>query len=391
MTGALAGIKVLELASYITGPFASMLLADLGAEVIKIEMPGQGDPFRGWGEVGYSPTFCSINRNKRSVSLNIQDPRGKEIFLRLAKEGDVIIENMRPGVVDRLGVGYEAVRAVNPRVVYCSISGFGQDGPYKDRPGYDTIGQALGGLLSVLTDLKAPRGMGSSLSDHLTGLFTCYAVLGGLLCRERTGEGQKVETSLLQATVAFGCENGARYFATGEVPRQESRLHLAQVYAFVAGDGRPFVIHLSSPQKFWHGLADAIGRPELKEDPRFADREARVKNYEALKQILEEIFRTDSRQHWLEILEKQDVPAAPIKTFDEVFQDPQVRHLGLEVELRHPRMGPVRLVGSGVRMSRTPPRMDLPPPVLGEQTEEILSGLGYGREAISELRGEGVI
>ena len=204
MAGALEGTKILELASYVTGPFAAMLLADLGASVIKVEAPGQGDPFRGWGKAGYSPTFCSMNRNKRSLTLNLQAPEGRAVFLRLAGDADVVIENMRAGVVDRLGIGYEAVRGVNPRIVYCSISGFGQDGPYRDRPGYDTIGQAMGGLLSLLTDLSAPRGVGISIADHVTGIFACYGVLGALLARERTGEGQKVETSLLQAVIAFG-------------------------------------------------------------------------------------------------------------------------------------------------------------------------------------------
>jgi crotonobetainyl-CoA:carnitine CoA-transferase CaiB-like acyl-CoA transferase len=191
--------------------------------------------------------------------------------------------------------------------------------------------------------------------------------------------------------VAFTCENAARYLATGDVPRRANRLHLAQVYAFVAGDGRPFVIHLSSPQKFWHGLAEAIGRPDLKEDPRFADREARIGNYEALKAILDETFRGGAREHWLGILDTHDVPSAPISSLDEVFRDPQVRHLGLEVRLAHPRKGPVRLAGSGIRLSATPVRMELAPPLLGEHTEEILMETGLSREAIEELRAKGVI
>jgi crotonobetainyl-CoA:carnitine CoA-transferase CaiB-like acyl-CoA transferase len=195
-----------------------MLLADLGAEVIKIETPGQGDPFRGWGHHAYSPTFCSLNRNKRSLSLNVREPEGKEIFLRLARDSDVIIENNRPGSLDRMGIGYEAVRAINPRIVYCAISGYGSDGPYRDRPGYDTIGQAMGGLLSVLSERDTPKGVGASLSDLLTGMYACYAVQGALIAQQRTGLGQKVETSLLQATIAFGAENAVRYLATGMIP-----------------------------------------------------------------------------------------------------------------------------------------------------------------------------
>jgi crotonobetainyl-CoA:carnitine CoA-transferase CaiB-like acyl-CoA transferase len=391
MAGALEGTKILELASYVTGPFAAMLLADLGASVIKVEAPGQGDPFRGWGKAGYSPTFCSMNRNKRSLTLNLQAPEGRALFLRLAGDADVVIENMRAGVVNRLGIGYEAVRSVNPRIVYCSISGFGQDGPYRDRPGYDTIGQAMGGLLSLLTDLSAPRGVGISIADHVTGIFACYGVLGALLARERTGEGQKVETSLLQAVVAFGSENAARYLAGGEPPRRESRLRLAQVYAFVAGDALPFVVHLSSPQKFWQGLAEAVGHPEWKEDARFGTKEVREKNYAILSELLGEIFRTEPRAHWLKRLEERDVPAAPLMTVEEVFADPQVRHLGMEVELRHPTQGAVRLAGSGVRLSATPARMDLAPPLLGEHTDTILGEAGLGRDEIEELRRKGTV
>ena len=368
-----------------------MLLADLGAEVIKIEIPGQGDPFRGWGAEGYSPIFCILNRNKRSLSLNIQEPEGKEIFMQLARNADVIIENMRPGALDRMGLGYEAVRAENSKIIYCSISGFGSDGPYKDRPGYDTIGQAMGGLLSVLTDLDSPSGTGASLSDHLTGLYACYAIQGALIGRARDGVGQKVETSLLQATVAFCGENSVRYLSSGLVANRSTRLHTAQVYAFSAADGLPFVIHLSSPQKFWHGLSQVINRPDLKDDRRFVNREARVKNYGALDEILRPIFKTGPREQWLKLLEQHDVPAAPILNTKGVFEDPQVAHLGMLVEMTHPTRGAVRLVGSGIQMSQSPPEMRLPPPTLGENNEEILGALGYRAEAVAKFRKKGVI
>ncbi len=389
MAGALQGIKILEIANYISGPFASMLLADLGAEVTKIEIPGHGDPFRGWGDNAYSPTFCNFNRNKRSLSLNMQTPEGKEICMRLARDADVLIENMRPGVLDRLGLGYQAVRSVNPGVVYCSISGYGSDGPDRDRPGYDTIGQARGGLLSLLTDLD--KGVGSPLSDLLTGMYACYAVQGALISRARGGTGQKVETSLLQATVAFVGENAARYLATGVVPNRDSRLREAQVYVFSAADGLPFVIHLSSPQKFWHSVVKVIARPELKDDPRFVDRQARLGNYAELQEILKEAFKARSRDHWLKLLEQYDVPAAPIMNLKEVLEDPQVAHLGMLVEMNHPKMGAVRLVGSGIRMSETPPQMSLPPPAVGENTREILAALGYAEKDIAELRQKKVI
>lgn len=234
MANALRGIRILEIANYISGPFASMLLADVGAEVTKVEIPGQGDPFRGWGDKAYSPTFCNFNRNKRSLSLNIQSPEGREVCFHLARRTDVLIENMRPGVLDRLGLGYEALREVNPGLVYCSISAFGSDGPDRDRPGYDTIGQARGGLLSILTDLD--KGVGSPLSDLITGMYACYAIQAALISRSGSGIGQQVETSLLQATVALIGEYAARYLATGIVPNRNSRLREAQVYASHGSD-----------------------------------------------------------------------------------------------------------------------------------------------------------
>jgi crotonobetainyl-CoA:carnitine CoA-transferase CaiB-like acyl-CoA transferase len=388
---ALHGIKILEVANYITGPYAAMLLADLGAEVIKIEIPGTGDPFRGWGGNGYTPTFCSINRNKQSLSLNVQEPAGKDVFRRLAQNADVVIENLRPGVLEELGLGYDAIAAQNPRIIYCSISGYGGDGPYRDRPGYDTIGQAMSGLLGVLTDMEAPRPVGSSLSDLLTGMFACYAVQGALFSRERTGRGQKVETSLLQASIAFGAENAVRYLATDVIPKRTTRVHLAQVYCGVSSDGLPLAIHLSSPPKFWQALADVMGRPELKTDPRFAKIEGRIANYDVLDPIIRDWCRRKPREELLALLTRSDVPAAPILDMKEVFEDPQIKHLGMVVEMTHPKMGKVRLVDSPIRMSATPPQMRMAPPTIGEHTQHVLQELGYDERAIDELKAAGAI
>jgi len=379
--GALAGVRVIELASYVTGPYAGVLLADLGAEVIKVEEPGRGDPFRGWEEGQYSPTFCSVNRNKKSVVLDLQTAAGQSILRRLIGTGDVLIENHRPGVAERLGFGYEQLRETNPRLIYCAITGFGSAGPYRDLPGYDTVGQALGGLLSLLTDLDAPRPMGISLSDHVTGLFACTGILAALLARERTGAGQKVETSLLQATVSFTAENAARYFASGRVPTRESRTRLAQVYAFRAQDGRPFVIHLSSPQKFWTGLTRALGRPELAEDPRFRTRAARIEHYRELVDLLQGDFEKAPRDELLARLQAEDVPSAPINTLAEVFADPQVRGLGMQIALEHPRQGPMQLVAPGITLEKTPATVRLAPPTLGEHTEEVLKSIVVSVEA----------
>ncbi len=391
MGGALQGIRVVEIASYVTGPFAGLLLADMGADVVKVEQPGQGDPFRGWGENLYSSNFRSLNRNKKSVTLDIRKDEAREIFLKLASGADVVIENFRPGTLEKRGMGYDAVKALNPKVVYCSISGFGQTGPYRDRPGYDTVGQAMSGLLSLCTDPEKPQGMGISFSDHLTGIYACYGILSALVHRLQTGEGQRVETSLLRATVSFTSENAVRFFETGRVPRRATRVRTAGVFAFTDREGLPFVIHLSSPEKFWRGLLDVVGKPELAEDARFRDRDSRQKNHDALSEMLAAVFRTGARADWLRKLEERDVPSAPLNTMDEVFQDPQVRAYGFPVEAEHPVMGKMKLVGSGVDLSATPPAVTLPPPVLGEHTDEILGALGYDAGRIAKLRGQGAV
>lgn len=393
MARALDGIRVVDLTSYIAGPFATMLLGDLGAEIIKIEPPGEGDPFRTWDKEPklYSPIFCSFNRNKKSLTLDLRSQEGKGIFLRLARDADVIVENFRPGVVDRLGIGYETVREINPKIVYCSISAFGQSGPYRERPGYDTIGQALSGLLSILTDVESPKGPGAPFSDHLGGVYGCYGILGALLARERTGQGQKVETSLLEATMSFIGYTITQSLFTGEVPGMGSRLKQAQVYAFVAGDRLPFVIHLSHPPKFWEGVTEVTGRAELRQDPRFKDRHARIKNYDELADILKEIFLTRPREHWLKSLEERDVPCAPIRTVHEVFQDPQVRHLDRLVTIRDAELGAFQLVKNGANLRGTPIDIGLAPPKLGEHSEEILTGVGYSAQEIRDFRERGVL
>jgi crotonobetainyl-CoA:carnitine CoA-transferase CaiB-like acyl-CoA transferase len=391
MSGALAGIKVVEMASYVTGPFASQLLADMGAQVVKIEEPKRGDPFRGWGERNYAATFCSLNRNKKSMTLDLRQSEAREIVVKLAAGSDVLIQNFRPGVMEKRGLGYDDLRRVNPKIVYCSISGFGPKGPYRDMPGYDTVGQARSGLLSLLTDPGKPQGMGISFSDHLTGMYACYGVLAALVSRTATGEGQHVETSLLRASVSFVSENAARYFETGHVPRRKHRTTTAGVFAFEDRDGLPFVLHMSSPDKFWNGLFEVVGKPEWSADPRFNNRKGRIAHYDVLAAELQPIFRGGSRDEWLRRLFEKDVPAAPINTLDEVFADPQVREYGFPTEIEHPKMGKMKLVGNAVDMSRTPPQIDRPPPMLGEHTEEILQSLGYGAEKISALRRQGVI
>ena len=373
MPGALDGTRVLELGGYITAPYAGMLLGDMGAEVIKIESPEGGDAFRNWGKPGYNPTFEALNRNKKSVAIDLKTPEGTADFLRLTKSADVILENLRNGVMDRLGFGYQAISAVHPGIVYCSITGFGSSGPYESWPGYDTVGVGMGGMLSLITDLKNPQPSGYAFSDHFAGMFAAQGILAALLARTKSRRGQHVQTSLLEVTVAAIGENAARYFYDGEVPDRASRNHLAQVYACLDRDGRPFLIHLSSPLKFWDGLLATVNRPEWRDDPRFRGRVDRMKNYDALHAELNAICKTESRDHWLNLLRKNDVPSGPLYTLEEVFADPQVKHLGLKQRVDHPSQGSIELVAPGIHMSDTPVTIRAAAPLLGQHNKSTLT------------------
>jgi crotonobetainyl-CoA:carnitine CoA-transferase CaiB-like acyl-CoA transferase len=377
MKTALEGVTVLELANYVSGPYAAMLLGDLGATVIKIEAPDGGDPFRGWGTVEYSATFGSLNRNKRSVVLDLKAAGDVAMLRGLIADADVLIQNFRPGTLERSGLGYADLREDNPRLIYCAITGFGSDGPYRDYPGYDTVGQGMSGLLGLLTEMNDPKPMGISLSDHLAGIFACYGVLAALLARERTGRGQLVETSLLESSVAFLAENAANFFeGNGAPPSRATRTHQAQVFTFVAADDKPFVVHLSSPPKFWQGLLAATEAQRLGGDERFATRPGRVAHYDALDAELKAVFRTKDRAVWLERLRRHDVPCGPLNDFKEVFDDPQVAALELRRVLPHPKRGTVAVVGSAVRLSDTPVTIVGAAPELGADTERYLGKRG---------------
>jgi len=383
LRGALDGTLVIELANYVAGPFAGLLLADLGARVVKVESPPAGDPYRAWESGTYSSAFFAHNRNKESIVVDLRSERGLEVARRLVDKADVLVENLRVGAMDRLGLGWDQVRVANPRLIYCSITGFGSSGPYVDRPGYDTLGQAMSGLLGQLTSLSRPEPMGVSLSDHLAGLYAAYGILGALSARERTGEGQRVETSLLQASAAVVGENLTRYLASGEELTRESRARTAQVFAFTDRDGAPFVIHLSSPDKFWTSLLAAIDRTDLADDPRFADRSARQRNREAIVDLLTGIFSRGTRSDWLARLQSHDVPCAPINSLVEVVQDPQVRHLGIVREIARPETGAMRVIASGASLSATPAPMR-PAPLLDEDRESILAELGFPADYLRE-------
>jgi crotonobetainyl-CoA:carnitine CoA-transferase CaiB-like acyl-CoA transferase len=291
----------------------------------------------------------------------------------LIRNADVLVQNFRPGTLERCALGYDDVKKLNPRLIYTSITGFGNHGPYRDYPGYDTVGQGMSGLLSLLTEMDDPKPMGISLSDHLGGIFACYGILAALLARERTGRGQLVETSLLESSIAFLAENAANFFeGNGKPPSRATRTHQAQVFTFVASDGKPFVVHLSSPPKFWSGLVTAVGTESFATDERYATRPARVANYDALNADLAATFRTKTRAEWLAALRANDVPCGPLNDFKEVFDDPQVEHLQLKRKLPHPKRGSVSVVGSPVRLSDTPIVIATAAPELGADTNHYL-------------------
>ncbi len=389
---ALEGIVVIEVSGHVAGPYAGSLLGDIGCEVIKVELPGEGDTHRGRNPKyeGYGPSFRALNRNKKSITLDLKNLEGKKILLRLLEKADILLENFRPETRKRLGLDYEELKQLNPRLIHCSISGYGQSGPYRDRPGFDTIGQALSGMLSLVTDLKNPEVVGVSIADHTSGVFAVYGILAALLARHRTGKGQFVDTSLLQVSLAFIESHIADYLNGGEAVSREN-FPRGRIYCFIASDERPLVIHLSGHQESWEGLVKAVGRTDLLKEPKFATRKDRWEHHYEIVGILRDEFRKQPRNFWLEALDENGVASGPIYTADEVFQDPQVQHMGMPKVIDHPTMGSTRLIGSAVNLSDTPPQFIRPAPLLGEHTDEILSRFGYDREAIAGLRNRGVI
>jgi formyl-CoA transferase len=389
MAGPLLGIRVLEMANFVSGPYASMLLADLGATVWKVEMIDGGDPFRKWGGRigGPRPQFAAYNRAKHSIAVDITSPGGREVIRRLSAAVDILIENFRPGALDRQGLSYETLRQENPRLVYCAISGLGQTGPFAKRPSYDSIGLALSGLWSRFVDLRRPRPLGPAIADQLTALYSTYAILGALVHRLRSGEGQRVDISMLLANMAFMPESIANCLATGEIGDLDTRAARSQAYSLLAADDLPLAIHISSVSKFWEGLARAIGRPQLIEDPRFATNADRVRNYVALRELLEATFRTHSRAEWLRRLEAEDVPAAPIYTLQEALASPEAREVRPIAEYGSGERT-VRLVRTPADFSTTAPERGGPPPDLGEHTDHILAAVGYSSMQVDALRRE---
>jgi len=372
MSNPLRNVRVLEMGTFITGPAASMLLADLGADVIKVEHP-DGDPFRALNGELYSPHFQTYNRNKRSITLNTKVAADLEMFDGLIREADVFIQNFRPGVAERIGVGPERLIGLNPRLIYCGISGFGATGPARDRPVFDTIAQAASGFLRLLINPAQPRVVGPAIADAVTGFYAALGVLAKLQERSQTGKGGKVGISMLEAMCHFNLDDFTHYFAAGEVMTARSRPNVSQSYVFECSDAGWIALHMSSPTKFWENLAAAVERPQMFDDPRFANRSARIGNYDAIVAYLAPLFRQKSRGEWAARLEEFEVPSSPVYASDEALRTEQARHLQLEIEAEHPTMGRFRTVRSPLTFDDRRALAVTPPPMLGEHNAQIKS------------------
>ncbi len=392
----LKGIRVLDLTRVLAGPFCSMTLSDLGAEVIKVEIPRRGDDTRAYPPFieGQSSYFMSLNRGKKSVTLNLKTKEARESLYRIAEKCDVFLENFRPGVTKRLGVDYEALRKVNPELIYCSISSFGQTGPYAQWPGYDLIIQGMGGLMGITGEPgRPPVRIGMAITDIGAGMYAIIAILSALRVRDNTGRGQYLDVSMIDGSVSWMTYVAGNYFATGEVPPRMGSAHpsIAPYQAFEAGDGKSLLVAAGN-DRLWGMLCQVMGLESLRDDLRYATNDKRVENRGMLIPTLQEEFKKGARDEWLEKLRVVGFPCAPVYTIDEIFSDPQVLHRGMLVEMEHPVAGAIKQIGPALKFSETPCTLNAPPPMLGEQTEEVLKSLaGYSDVEIEELRKAGAI
>ena len=392
ISGALEGYVCIDVSGHVAGPYASSLLGDLGCDVIKVELPNGGDTHRGRNPKyeGYGPSFRALNRNKRSVTIDLRHKKGGEILRKLLATADIFLENFRPPTRKSLGLDYEELAKLNPKLIHCSISGYGQSGPYRDKPGFDTIGQALSGMMSLVTDLDDPKVAGVSFVDHSAGIFAVNGIMAALLARAKTECGQFIDVSLLQVAIAFIESHVADYLNGGEAVSREN-FPRGRIYSLLDCAGKPFMVHLSSHNQAWEDFLRAGELDGLVGDPRFASNKHRTDRHEEIVNMLRAQFRTKAREYWLARLDANQIPNAPINTIAEVFDNPQIKHLGIPKQISHPKMGMSNLVGSPINLSSTPPKFFRAAPLLGEHTEQVLANLGYDIDAIKELRASGVI
>ena len=406
MSGPLEGIRVIDLTRILAGPFSTMLMADMGADIIKVEQPGTGDPARGNGpflspdgaessEQQFSTYFMSINRGKRSIAIDLSKPKGREVLLKLAETADVLIENFRPGTMQKLGLDYEAVKARNPHIVMCSVSGFGQSGPYAHRPALDVIVQGMGGMLSITGEPgRGPVRPGASIGDITSALFATIAIQSALLERHNSGEGQYIDISMLDCQVAIMENAFMRYFTLGQTPQRIGTRHPSSTpfQAFQTADGHVVVAIMGGSTDQWPLFCAAIDHVELIDDERYTTGWSRTQHYDELIPVIEEVMREKTTSEWVELLSDMGVPVGPVQDIAEVANDPQVNHREMFVELPHPVLGQVKFTGNPIKMSRTPSGPRRVPPQLGEQTSEVLMvDVGLSPEDVAELFNEGVV
>jgi crotonobetainyl-CoA:carnitine CoA-transferase CaiB-like acyl-CoA transferase len=371
----LKNIRVIEMGTYITGPAAAMQLADLGADVIKVERPETGDPFRAFKGGLYSPHFQTYNRNKRSIALDTKNADDLEVFLDLIRAADVFIQNFRPGVAERLGIGEDDLRKVNPGLIYCAISGFGTSGPSRDRPAYDTVAQAAAGFLRLVTPPTNPRVIGPAIADAVTGHYAATGILAALVERGQSGKGHRLDISMLEAMSHFNLDSFTHYYSEGEIMGPLSRPVVSQSYTFECSDGKWIAFHMSSPDKFWKGMLNATGQQQLATDPRFAERLERIKHQDDLIEILTPVFKTAARDQWCARFEENEVPYSPAYNSNEALEDPQARHLQIAVTVPHVTKGDFTTVRAPYSFDGAPDLALTPPPILDQHGAEIRAEL----------------
>jgi len=393
----LSDLTVLDLSRVLAGPYCSMMLGDLGADVIKVERPELGDDTRHWdppsagGEAAY---YLCVNRNKRSLTVNLKEAEGREIIRELARKSDILIENYKVGTLDKMGLGYEEIKKINPGIIYCSITGFGQNGPYKDKPGYDFMIQGMGGIMSFTGDPEGPpMKVGVAIVDITAGLFASSAILAALRHREKTGVGQFIDIALLDSVVAWLANVGSNYLISGQLPRRFGNAHpnIVPYEPFMAGDGVYIALAVGNDPQ-WRKLCKLAGIEELAEDPRFATNAARVNHREDLIPIIQKKMLDRPAEEWLQVLDENKIPCGPINTLDKVFSDPQVLAREMVADVPHPTAESFKMVASPMKFTETPCEITRHPPLLGEHTDEILKEmLDFSEERIASLKASGTI
>jgi len=392
---ALKGVKILDLTQFLAGPYCTMVLSDFGAEVIKIEKFPDGDDSRRTRPYINNESMPSAmpNRNKKSLAINLKSEKGKEIFLKLAKEADIVIENFRPGVTKKLGIDYEAIYQINPGIIYCSISGFGQTGPYSRKGGFDIIAQGITGFMTMTGHPDSrPAKVGIAINDIAAGSAALYSILAAYIHKLQTGEGQYIDTSLVEAGLAWTVWEQGAYFGSGEVPTATGTRHRRSTpyQAYRTKDG--YVTVGAGTQRLWERFCqDVVGKPEWIQDAKYVELKNRMENIDELERDIEEVFTKENTAYWVEKLDEAGIPGGPVYTYDQTLSDPHILARGMVADLKHPIMGDIKTIGVPVKLSKTPMTIQSAAPWLGQHTTEILSGMNFSKQEIEQLYADGVV